>query len=600
MALLHLLSGSSNASPAHGILSGDFEARLSANDTRHDSTSAAAAAAAAAAVAPPDIPASTASHHSATPLSAHLNRGPTSLMDMSSGGDVVHAPTLSSPGRTPSHTPSAGGVVSSLNPNADPYHGPSTDFRDGRVRNPVPTKLQNQTSIKDGNFSVMHMDRASARSAVDERDMAAKRSSEATQAAAMDAYSKGYQPLKRGRQTWRPSSPADQQQQPPHPNVSYDATSRAMPSPNHPYMMPPSASSSSSTYRMPGMQPSEVKAEQARLLTFLRSLHPMMVVDQLCKAVAYFGGIPGAPPLADTGTFPTSERGNGNGALIISWLAEIFPPTDPSQPPPMPYSGSSVSVLGDVEGKDASQADAATGQSGDADGETPVRRARGRPKGSKSTKTRRDKGMKKGQRLGPEYQDDLLAQDPYQTQDPSSATDAQGNPGVRKRGRPKGSKNRPKPPPSDNAPQDHEGDSSLSNSGPNGIKPHFGMPQQQQPQQPGYYGPQQPPQQRPGQFGNQPPPGAAFGGNAGGNGLMNMPYAMTSNHAAAAALHQQQQHHHPGTSGSGTGPGGPGPGPGSASSPSYGAQPPPHLQAAAMGGDRPMQDSMYDVFNNRR
>jgi hypothetical protein len=76
----------------------------------------------------------------------------------------------------------------------------------------------------------------------------------------------------------------------------------------------------------------KVKSEQARLLTLLRTLHPLVVVDQLCKALAFFGGIPGAPPM-DAGRFPDSAEGNGPGSFFISWVGEIFPDTQGSQTP---------------------------------------------------------------------------------------------------------------------------------------------------------------------------------------------------------------------------------------------------------------------------
>lgn len=81
------------------------------------------------------------------------------------------------------------------------------------------------------------------------------------------------------------------------------------------------------------LSPDETKIEQARLLTLLRSINPVTVVDQICKAVAYFGGIPGAPPPED-GIFPESANTRETGALFIGWLAEIFP--DLSSPEVVP------------------------------------------------------------------------------------------------------------------------------------------------------------------------------------------------------------------------------------------------------------------------
>lgn len=124
--------------------------------------------------------------------------------------------------------------------------------------------------------------------------------------------------------------------------------------------------------------PEEVKEEQARLLTLLRTIQPLRVVDQLCKALAYFGGIPDAPPPKE-GMFPESAEANGSGAVFIGWVAEIFPDLDAdgrrkSRPPvARPIVAPSPAPAQSTE-----------------------KRGRGRPKGSKASKARSDKGIKKG------------------------------------------------------------------------------------------------------------------------------------------------------------------------------------------------------------
>ena len=317
---------------------------------------------------------------------------------------------------------------------------------------------------KDGNFAVMHMDFFN-KPQMDERDLAAKRSSEATQAAALNAIKNGYPSLKRSKRIWN-----HQDSEPPAgPPVPHQ---HAPPHPQYPYMPP--TPGYWQTRPDGGPPPPEVKAEQARLLTFLRSLHPVLVVDQLCKALAYFGGIPGAPPPPDNRGFPQSDRNNGSGSLVVGWLSEIFPPAD--LPPSSRYPGP-----GGLGGTDAGQA----GNAGSS-GAMPGRRPRGRPKGSKSTKTRKDKGVKKGPRVPtegegaepdgtptqaelvdernnqvpqPSDQPSELAQVPEaqsSADGPSTLDESQhpdssilSTPGSKRKGRPKGSKNRPKGAPVD-------------------------------------------------------------------------------------------------------------------------------------------------------
>ncbi|KIN02056.1 hypothetical protein OIDMADRAFT_53572 [Oidiodendron maius Zn] len=177
--------------------------------------------------------------------------------------------------------------------------------KDGRVKNPVPSKLKGKTDNKKGNFSVMHMGVSpgkkndAGRDAAAERDAAARRTSENTASRAKAAQQEKYVPPRRrgleaeGAATIKASSP----------------------------FVPPREDQKQ---RGRSLAPDETKFEQARLLTLLRSINPITVVDQVCKAVAYFGGIPGAPPPED-GIFPVSANTRETGALFIGWLAEIFP-----------------------------------------------------------------------------------------------------------------------------------------------------------------------------------------------------------------------------------------------------------------------------------
>lgn len=207
-----------------------------------------------------------------------------------------------------SNSPALGGVDLELqsNPIIEGILGPN---KDGRVRNPVPSKLKGKTDNKQGNFGVMHMgmspgkkSEAQGRDAAAERDAAARRTSENTASRAKAAQSEKYvPPKKRGIE---PSISAQMGDAQAGSRGSPFAVSR--PGPSRP------------------LAPDETKYEQARLLTLLRTIQPITVVDQICKAVAYFGGIPGAPPPED-GIFPESANTRETGALFIGWLAEIFP-----------------------------------------------------------------------------------------------------------------------------------------------------------------------------------------------------------------------------------------------------------------------------------
>ncbi|KAF6844405.1 hypothetical protein CMUS01_01082 [Colletotrichum musicola] len=321
-----------------------------------------------------------------------------------------------------------------------PVHDDIPDlYRDGRVRNPVPSKLKGKTDARNGNFGVMHIDLTTTNEAR-ERDAAARRTSEGTQLAAKLAQTDHYVPIKRSKFLYRPDHQA------------------ALSSPQ----------STGSHHRTTPLTAAETKAEQARLLTLLKSLHPVLVVDQLCKALAFFGGIPGAQGSSNT-SFPLSAEANGTGSLFVGWLAEIFPA--PGQ-----------------------------GRSGLNTQQPTVKRVRGRPRGSKNVKNK-EKTLRKRLALvgrppqAPEgscaadgLSDGITADDSWvdvdepivvteedatggrqvedkstDTADPSAGTHTtaclsagsglSGNGGAesasltptpRRRGRPKGSKNRPK------------------------------------------------------------------------------------------------------------------------------------------------------------
>ena len=216
--------------------------------------------------------------------------------------------------------------------------------RDGRVRNPIPSKLKKMNENIKGKFGVMHMDVASHRVS-EGRDAAAKRTSEGTLLQAKMAQTDGY--VSHQRRANYPKPPGLKQFSSP----KRSAEPVVEPGPPQP------------------LTAIETKAEQARLLTLLRTLPHATVVDQICRGLAYFGGIPDAPPPAD-GKFPESAEANGSGSLFVGWIAELFP---------------------DLKNRRPQHLEEAAAQ-------TPSgrKRPRGRPKGSKARKTRSDKGVKKG------------------------------------------------------------------------------------------------------------------------------------------------------------------------------------------------------------
>ncbi|CAJ2513464.1 Uu.00g015830.m01.CDS01 [Anthostomella pinea] len=257
------------------------------------------------------------------------------------------------PGPSPSLAAAApnGGTNGYFVPTATSNDGPTTvDLRlyprDGRVRNPVPSKLKDVAEQMKGNFGVMHMDVTSHR-ASEGRDAAAKRTSESTALQAKMAQTDTY--VSHQRRANYPRPPGLKQFTPPSKSTEPGTEPVAKPGPRLPLAV------------------EDTKAEQARLLTLLRTLPHHTVVDQLCKALAFFGGIPDAPPPVD-GNFPESAGSNGSGSLFVGWIAEIFPDLDR---PPRPARSTPTQTTG-------------------------LRRPRGRPKGSKASKARSDKGFKKG------------------------------------------------------------------------------------------------------------------------------------------------------------------------------------------------------------
>lgn len=231
-------------------------------------------------------------------------------------------------------------------------------IQDGRVRSPMPGKLKGKLDKKSGMFGVMLMAGPNT-SDTTKRDAEAKRASESTQLAAEQALASGEGVTRRRKFVRLPPDP--------EPNAPMSNPTPAPPP-------PPASTVATAQPGVYGLTDAGIKAEQARLLTVLRSLNPVQVVDQVCTALAFFGGIPGAPP-PPNGAFPPSAMANGSGRHFVSWIAEIFPP--------LPNYGP-VAVPAHVD----LTRETATAEQG--------ARKRGRPKGSKSTRPRKDKGIKKG------------------------------------------------------------------------------------------------------------------------------------------------------------------------------------------------------------
>ncbi len=161
---------------------------------------------------------------------------------------------------------------------------------DKRIKDAIPTKLKGKTNPGSGSFCVLSVNLV-PEAAGASRDAAAKRTSENTARAARLAAENPLAPVSQRKAPLAPAAcpPAQQRQSP--------------------------------------LTAAETKREQARLLALLRSLQPAQVVDQLCRALAFFGGIPGAPASSSEHEFPPSFAANGPGSAFVGWLAEIFPPT---------------------------------------------------------------------------------------------------------------------------------------------------------------------------------------------------------------------------------------------------------------------------------
>lgn len=355
------------------------------------------------------------------------------------------------------------------------YTPTSFAYYDGRIKNGIPSKLQHLDSGKHGNFSVMHIGLLNLGSS--ERLEAARRTSEGTEAASRVFNQAGYRSLRQLKQDG-PAAEAEQQAMSLNNTGKNSARSKSQPG-------------NAFVQRKTSLSPHETKAEQARLLTLLRTLNPVKVVDQLCKGLAYFGGIPGAPPPANGGIFPQSNAANGSGSFFVGWLAEIFPNVDVSTGPHISVPPTSASPPSNLQATatassspiplspPASALPTTTPTAQTAATESfstnevavlPAKRKRGRPKGSKSSKIRADKGKKHVSKAlkysvplvipsigvdGSTGGGDQLESDTIVATDKTSApglpgdsnthSKAQNNtPVPRKRGRPKGSKNRPK------------------------------------------------------------------------------------------------------------------------------------------------------------
>ncbi|EWY94749.1 hypothetical protein FOYG_07336 [Fusarium oxysporum NRRL 32931] len=310
----------------------------------------------------------------------------------------------------PFHAPDHGTTVSSSPspPQEDKVPAASLNpYRDGRIRTAVPSKLKGRTNMKQGNFSVMHMHLQKPQ--ITERDLAAKRTSERTAAAAKLASAQGYRYPRRPRPPHTAAARTPSQslsnlpsviadiygpvaQPPPLRTVMPYEERRAetgsaqastgleenplmeagnvenieteilaestkgevAPGVNHEQQDGPFINANSTqdvsmnssnefvtpadptqeTNREPPaitkllattLPPEEVRAEQYRLLELLRKLHPTTVVETLCSALTQFGGATRRLPSPDGGSSESGSK-KSSGDLFISWISEIFPP----------------------------------------------------------------------------------------------------------------------------------------------------------------------------------------------------------------------------------------------------------------------------------
>ncbi|KAK4161950.1 hypothetical protein QBC43DRAFT_88966 [Cladorrhinum sp. PSN259] len=299
---------------------------------------------------------------------------PKKAQPMPSLAPAQSQPATAASANAPALSQAAGfGVLTTTDSNVTDASNP---HRDGRIRNPVPSKLKGKTDGSKGNFSVMHMDVA-GRTEATERDAEAKRTSESTELAAKRAFENGYIAHRRSRFV-----------QVPEDNAPMVIPKNFVPAARPARTSTPTTSAPLQPTRLTPLSPEETKSEQARLLTLLRSLHPVLVVDQICKALAFFGGIPGALPPAD-GVFPPSAESNGSGSLFVGWIAEIFPKLGGNG---VPGQESAITPTQQPRSAPPPAASAAAAAAVPTIGQ----RKRGRPRGSKGTKPRVDKGIKKG------------------------------------------------------------------------------------------------------------------------------------------------------------------------------------------------------------
>ncbi|EWZ88620.1 hypothetical protein FOCG_09497 [Fusarium oxysporum f. sp. radicis-lycopersici 26381] len=310
----------------------------------------------------------------------------------------------------PFHAPDHGTTVSSSPgpPQEDKVPAASLNpYRDGRIRTAVPSKLKGRTNMKQGNFSVMHMHLQKPQ--VTERDLAAKRTSERTAAAAKLASAQGYRYPRRPRpphtaaartpsqslsnlpsviadiygpvaqppplrtvmpyeeqraetgsaqastgleenplmeagnvenieteilaeSTKGEVAPGVNHEQQDSPFIDANSTQDVSMNPSNEFVTP--ADPTQETNREPPaitkllattLPPEEVRAEQYRLLELLRKLHPTTVVETLCSALYHFGGATRRLPSPDGGSSESGSK-KSSGDLFISWISEIFPP----------------------------------------------------------------------------------------------------------------------------------------------------------------------------------------------------------------------------------------------------------------------------------
>ncbi|GAO14723.1 hypothetical protein UVI_02028630 [Ustilaginoidea virens] len=335
------------------------------------------------------------------------------------------------------------------------YAPESSPSIDGRPRNFVPSKLQHVPDVKNGNFAVLQMGISAADST--ERLEAARRTSEETAAASRLFNQAGYQSLRQLKKRWGGSPNVQKQELKAEDTAKTDQENTTL------AFQPPSR-------RTTPLSPYETKAEQARLLTLLRTLNPNMVVDQLCRGVAYFGGVPMAAPPVQDAAFPQSAAGNGSGAILVGWLAELFPnmagPASPSCSPAVGSGSPSAATAANAQNEEDLCVTVASHSTADSIAGM-AKRGRGRPKGSKSSKVRSDKGKRHSAKMPegsvplviPAMGDDTgnvegpdverqpaasIAGTPDESCALPASADSSSLVGPRKRGRPKGSKNRPK------------------------------------------------------------------------------------------------------------------------------------------------------------